>query len=117
MSLLDEYMEDCVILNSALVDDGYGGYKTEWTEGATFKAAVDLNNSMEARIGQTQGITALYTVTTSKVLNLQYHNVFKRLSDEKIFRVTSDGDDKKTPESATLDMRQVSAEDWRLPDE
>lgn len=116
MSLLDDYMEDCIILNSATVNDGYGGYITEWTEGAKFKAAIDLNTSMEARIGETQGVTALYTITTSRNLNLQYHNVFKRLSDGKIFRVTSDGDDKKTPKSATLDMRQVSAEEWRLPD-
>lgn len=117
MSLLDEYMEDCIILNSAKINDGYGGYTTEWTEGATFKAAIDLNSSIEARIGQTQGVTALYTITTSKSLNLQYHDVFKRLSDEKIFRVTSDGDDDKTPASATLDMRQVSAEEWKLSDE
>jgi hypothetical protein len=48
-------------------------------------------------------------------MNLQYHDIFKRKSDNKIFRVTSDGDDKHTPPSATLDMRQVSAEEYTLP--
>jgi hypothetical protein len=38
--------------------------------------------------------------------------VFRRESDGKIFRVTSDGDDKKTPPSAGLDMRQVTAEEF-----
>jgi hypothetical protein len=38
-----------------------------------------------------------------------------RNSDGKIFRITSDGDDNHTPKSATLDMRQVSAEEWSLP--
>lgn len=117
MSLLDEYMEDCVLLNKITTNDGYGGYVTEWSEGAQFSAAIDLNTSMEARIGQTQGVTAVYTITTGKELNLQYHDVLKRLSDDKIFRVTSDGDDKKTPNSATLNMRQVSAEEWELPNE
>ena len=69
---------------------------------------------MQARIGEKQGVTALYTVTTTKALNLQYHDVFRRVEDSKIFRVTSDGDDKKTPPSAGLDMRQVTAEEWKL---
>ena len=54
----------------------------------------------------------MYTVTTTRALTLEYHDVFKRLKDGKIFRVTSDGDDKYTPKSATLDMRQVSAEEY-----
>lgn len=117
MSLLSEAMEDCIIINKAIVDDGYGGTITQWTEGAHFNAAIVLNNSMEARIAEQQGVTALYTITTSKALNLQYHDVLKRVSDGKIFRVTSDGDDNKTPMSATLDMRQVSAEEWKIPNE
>ena len=48
-------------------------------------------------------------------MNLQYHDVFRRNRDLKIFRVTSDGDDKHTPASATLNMRQVTAEEWSLP--
>lgn len=115
MSLLDDYMYDCVILNETIVDDGYGGHVTKWPEGATFKAAIDLNTSMQARIGEKQGVTALYTITTSKDLVLTYHKVIKRLSDGKIFRVTSNGTDKHTPKSATLNMTQVSAEEWELP--
>lgn len=115
MSLLSEALEDCVILNKSIVEDGYGGYITQYVEGITFKAACVLDNSMQARIAQQQGVTGLYTVTTSRALNLQYHDVFKRVRDNKVFRVTSDGDDKKTPVSATLDMRQTSAEEWSLP--
>lgn len=114
MSLLSDAMTTCVILNKQTEVDGYGGYITTWTDGAEFKAAIVLDSSMEARIGEKQGVTALYTVTTSRALNLQYHDVFRRVEDGKIFRVTSDGDDKKTPKSAGLDMRQVSAEEWEL---
>lgn len=114
MSLLSDAMTTCVILNKQTAPDGYGGYDITWADGAEFKAAIVLDSSMQARIGEKQGVTALYTVTTPKQLNLQYHDVFRRVEDNKIFRVTSDGDDDKTPISAGLDMRQVTAEEWKL---
>lgn len=114
MSLLDEAMETCVFLNKQRVDDGLGGYTTVWTEGPEFKAAIVFDTSLQARVADVQGVTSLYTVTTQRDLMLEYHEVFKRLSDNKIFRVTSDGDDKFTPMSAGLDMRQVTAEEWEL---
>lgn len=114
MSLLSEAMENCIIMDKQTTPDGYGGVITTWVEGATFEAAIVMDNSIEARIAEQQGVTAIYTVTTSKTINLQYHDVFKRERDNKIFRVTSDGDDKHTPNSAGLNMRQVSAEEWIL---
>lgn len=114
MSLLSEAMEPFVIVNKIKTADGYGGYKTTWSDGAEIQAAVVFDSSLEARVAGVQGVTALYTITTSKSITLEYHDVLRRVSDGKIFRVTSDGDDKKTPASARLDMRQVSAEEWRL---
>lgn len=115
MSLLEEAMDNCIMIDKTTQSDGYGGTITKWVEGAEFNAAVVFDTSMEARIGEHQGVTNLYTITTKKNINLQYHDVFRRSSDGKIFRVTSDGDDKKTPTSASLNMRQVSAEEWELP--
>ena len=116
MSLLDDAMEKFVMIDKTTEPDGYGGVMPVWRDGASFQAAAVLDTSMQARIGEKQGVTALYTVTTRKSMNLQYHDVIRRESDGKIFRITSDGDDKKTPGSANLNMRQVSAEEWRLPD-
>jgi len=116
MSLLSEAMTACVMYDKRTVADGYGGYDTVWSRGAEFQAAIVLDSSIQARIAEKEGVTALYTVTTQKAMNLQYHDVFRRLEDGKMFRVTSDGDDKKTPASATLNMRQVSAEEWALHD-
>ena len=116
MSLLDAAMESFVMLDKTTVPDGYGGFISSYTEGAEFSAAATFDTSIQARVAGVQGVTSLYTITTSKAINLQYHDVAKRLSDNKIFRITSDGDDKKTPASATLNMRQVTAEEWSLPD-
>jgi len=115
MSLLDSAMETFVMLDKITTPDGYGGYYSVWQEGAEFQAAATFDSSIQARIADVQGVTSLYTITTLKNINLQYHDVVKRKSDNKVFRVTSDGDDKKTPSSATLNMRQVSAEEWELP--
>lgn len=115
MSLLSEAMEKCIILNKQTVADGYGGYITTWSDGAEFDAAIVFDTSMQARTAEKQGVTSLYTITTGKSLTLEYHDVFRRVRDSKIFRVTSDGDDKYTPASASLNMRQVTAEEWSLP--
>ena len=90
------------------------GYAT-WTEGAAFKAAAVYDTSIEARVAAVQGVTSVYTITTPKTVTLEYHDVIKRISDGKLFRVTSDSKDKQTPASATLNMRQVTAEEFTLP--
>ena len=112
MSLLDEFTSNCIMLDKSTTSDGYGGIITEWKDGAEFDAAITFDSSLQARVAESQGVKNLYTVTTKKNVNLQYHDVFRRESDKKIFRVTSDGDDKNTPASATLNMRQVTAEEF-----
>lgn len=103
------------MLVKTVVNDGYGGYTTTWTEGEEFDAAVVFDTSIQARVAEVQGVSNLYTVTTKKETHLKHHDVFRRSTDGKVFRVTSDGDDKYTPDSASLDMRQVTAEEWTLP--
>lgn len=115
MSLLDEQMEDFVLLEKTRVPDGYGGLITKWVDGETIQAATALDDSTEARIGVLSGITDVYTIITSKAITLEYHDVLRRVRDGRIFRVTTDGTDKKTPRSAGLNMRNVRAEEWKLP--
>lgn len=116
MSLLSAAMEKCTMIHKTTTDDGYGGETIKWTSGASFDAAITFDSSIEARMAEAAGVTSLYTVTTRKDKVLEYHDVFMRVSDGKIFRVTSDGDDRYTPASATLNMRQVSASEWELVD-
>lgn len=115
MSLLTDAFEQCVRIHKTTQDDGYGGEIVAWVDGATFDAAITFDSSMQARVAQSQGVTSLYTVTTKRNRVLEFHDVFRRKSDSKVFRVTSDGDDKYTPASTNLDMRQVTAEEWRIP--
>lgn len=112
-NLFSDALEPCVMLHKTTKDDPYGGDELiNWEAGSSFDAAFDFDVSMEARRGEAQGVTSLYRVTTRRSKTLEYHEVFRRVRDGKIFRVTSDGDDKYTPKSATLDMRQVTAEEY-----
>lgn len=117
MSLLDVVTERFQMIDKTTVDDGMGGYERRWVDGATFDAAISLDDSVQAQTAMAAGVKGVYTVTTKKSINLQFHDVFKRLSDGKIFRCTTDGDDKKTPPTAGLNMRSVRAEEWVLPND
>ena len=112
MSLLSNAMEKCVFLNKRRVNDPEGGYITQWEEGAEFDAAIVFDNSMEARTAEKAGVASRYTVSVPKGIQLEYHDVFKRIRDGKILRVTSDGDDVQTPNVASFQIAQVSAEEF-----
>lgn len=114
MILLDDFKESCVLLEKRRVPDGRGALVTQWVDGAEFDAAITYDTSVEAKVAEAQGVKDLITVTTSKAITLDYHDVFRRVSDGQTFRVTSKGENNKTPASANLDMRRVSAEEYEL---
>lgn len=115
MSLLENAFEDFTILNKAVVDDGYGGTTTVWTDGATIQAAAVLDSSAQMKIAAAVGSKSAYTITVKRKHELDFHTVMRRESDGVVFRLTSNTDDKKTPATATLDMRQYTAEEYTLP--
>lgn len=114
MSLIDDFGIDCVFMTQTSAPDGEGGLTKAWVEGDAFRAAITFDRSMQAKVAEKQGVTSLYTVTVDKTVTLSFHDVFKRVADGKMFRVTSDGDDTVTPVGATFAFRQVTAEEWRL---
>lgn len=114
MSLIEKMMDECVIMNKIKESDGEGGSITTWQEGAQILVAIVNDTSMNARIAEREGVTSTYTLTTHRSNTLEYHDVIKRISDGKIFRVTGDGNDVKSPAVSSLDMSQVSAERWEL---
>lgn len=115
MSLIDDFKAPCTRLVPKKTPDGEGGFKTVWENGEEFEAAIVFDSSLAARKAEKDGVTSLYTVTVNKSLIFSYHDVFRRETDGKIFRVTSDGDDKHTPPRASFQFAQFTAEEWRLP--
>lgn len=112
--LVMKAMEKSYIMDKTTVPDGYGGVKTIWKEGAEVLIAYSFNSSTEARIAAQQGVRNRYTLFTKKSVVLQHPDVVKRYMDGKYFRITSDGNDNRTPDTAGLDLRAVEAEEWEI---
>lgn len=115
MSLLEDNFEDFTIINKAIIDDGLGGTKTTWTDGAVIKGIVPFNGSTQTKIAQAMGVTSVYSLVVRKETELDYHTVLRRNSDGQIFRLTSNTDDKKTPNGVPLNLRMYDAEQWEIP--
>lgn len=114
MSLLDNAFENFTVINKVTTADGYGGTTTQWVDGATIQGAIVYDGSTQMKVAMAAGVKAAYTFTVRKSVALDYHDVIRRESDGKIFRLTTNSDDMKTPETAALNMRQYSAEEWAL---
>lgn len=115
MSLLPEYTYTCTFINKIKKKDRYDEWITAYVDGDEFDAQIAQVFSNEAKIAAAQGVKNTYNITTSRALMLKYDDVFRRNKDGTVFRVTSSGEDNKTPPSAFLDMRQVTAEEWKIP--
>lgn len=115
MSLLSEAMEECVMMDKRTSLDEYGGFVTEYVPGAEFQCAIVRDTSLQGKIAEKEGVKDIYTITTEKSLILSFGDVFMRMSDGNLFKVTTNSTDRKTPASASLNMRQVSAEEYKLP--
>lgn len=114
MALFENFMVDCRMVDRVTKEDEYGGFTSEWTDGARFRAAIVKDRELAARVAEKEGVTAVYTVTTEPGARLKYHDVFKRVSDGQIFRVTTNAKDGETPKDATFAFEQVNAERWEL---
>lgn len=114
VGLMNDFVESCTMVEKTKVPDGEGGWTVRWVDGMDFQAAITYDTTLQARVAESDGMMATYTVTTEKNMKLDFHDVFRRKRDGQIFRVTSQGDDKKTPESASFQVSQVAAEEWSL---
>lgn len=102
------------ILNYTLEADSYGsGIIETWTEGPTFEATVTIDDSVQMRIAQAQGVKGIYRVATQRSVRLPWHTVFRNTANGRTYRVTSK-DESATPAKAGIDIRYVSAEDYDI---
>ena len=108
-------MDECQFLNHVRTDDAFGGYSETWTPGAKFLAAIGKNSSPEQLVAEQQGVSESFTVAVAQSITLDYHDVFQRLKDNAIFRVTSRTQDSTAHPASTVKIAVVTAERWELP--
>lgn len=112
MTLIDSFKVPCTLVEKTRVPDGEGGWTTVWADGAPFDAAIVLDSSINARVAEAEGVTGVYTVTTDRNVELDFHDAFRRDSDGQVFRVTKVND--PTPAVASFQFNQYQAEEWSL---
>lgn len=111
--IMSDWVRTCTFLEKTRVPDGEGGWDTRWVDGMEFDAAITHSSTIEARVAESEGMASTYTVWTEKGITLDFHDVF-RTADNQVYRVTSEGGDEQTPESASFQLVHVSAERWQL---
>lgn len=114
MSLLSDAYEGFILYDLRRVSDGEGGFNEEYVEGAEFTAAVVPETNSVAKVAEAISQKLEYRVTTQRNVVLQQNDIIKRKSDGQTFRIYYKNN-KKTPPSAGLDMRETFAEEWNLP--
>ena len=112
--IMSEWVERCTLLEKTRIPDGEGGWETAWTDGASFDAAITHTSSIQARVAESEGMGSTFTVWTDKNLTLDFHDVFRRDRDGQVFRVTSQGNDEESPDTASFSLTHVGAERWQL---
>ena len=78
-------------------------------------AAIGKNNSSEQLVAEQQGVAEAFRVIVNEGFALDYHDVFRRVSDGQVFRVTSNAKDSDAPKASTVQIAKVTAEKWVIP--
>ena len=113
MNLLKSMLEPCVMMDKTTVN-GPMGFETAWVEGATFDAFVRKETAPELVVAEKQGVKETFTVVVVKGTPLEYHDVFKRVSDNAVFRLTSNVKDDEVPSMAStpVQIAKANCERW-----
>lgn len=114
MSLFRSALTPCRRMVEQRTADGEGGFLTTWTEGVEFSAAITLERAGEATSDPARRPKNIYNVLTRTDTQLHYHDVFRRMSDGKTFRVNCESTQRRTPERAAFQAVWVTAEDWEV---
>lgn len=103
------------VLNRSIIDDTRGGYTEGYTIGAQFEGVIVLDDSLQAQEAQKAGVTGVYTLTVDKSIDfLKWHTVICRKGNiNDAFRVVTK-DEKSTPSTSKLNLREVRLEEYEV---
>lgn len=119
MSLLSDFSKQCVLLDKTRKPDGEGGYITEWKDGVEFMNFSVLDTSMEARKAEKEGVSSVYTGLVNGDVPIEYGDYYRDIETGRIFRVTSNPDEKQAPAGASdllKGLKSFTAERRDLPE-
>ena len=116
-AMLESFKSQCQLLRVSQDTDDEGGQNSQYEEVQTFEGLFGFKSSTQALAAEKQGVTSLYVIYVPRDIDVEFHDVIRRLSDGMTFRVTHPGKDVKTPVTSFIDWKKINAEEWVMPDD
>ena len=109
---LEDFLEDSAFLRYDLVSNGLGGLMGGYVESAHFPAAYATMTSNAVEVAYAQGVKTIVRITTKPDVALKEGDRVKRMRTGVVYRVTSNADERTTPDVASeaVAQRVVTAE-------
>lgn len=113
MTLIESMMVDCVRLVKTSTEDDYLGHDNDWQpDGETFRAAIIRQQPSDGTEAEKPTFHDEYTIVVYAGTALHHYDVFKRVSDDAVFRVTGDTRDTEAPAMSSVQIAKTTAERW-----
>lgn len=109
---LSDFYKDIFFLNKISNSDGLGGIEFIYMEGAKFKGVITIESNTETRIAEQQGLKSIYTLSTSKGIQIDFGDLIK--SEDKVYKVVSVKNELQTPHFSNLDLQQYELERYQI---
>ena len=108
--MLDDYMEECLLLECTRQPDGLGGFRTAYQESMAFRGGVTSVMTREATVAQAPAEAVTPVLVHEWGVTLCLGDIVRRVSDGCCYRVTGRSSDMRTPDIAGLAYAQVPVE-------
>ncbi len=108
------FNKEFVFMQKKMKPDGMGGFIIDYDDGETFKAALTSDTSTTGKIAEQLGVTSIYKLTAPKNVPLWLSDVLKDKQTGAFYRLTTAAGETETPEIASFQFQQFSAERFNL---
>ncbi len=109
MSLMAQY-EDLEVIEITNASDGLGGFTETINVIENIKGVICRSSNKDIRIAEQLNNRSIYVLYTYKGSSVDYKKLVRRVSDNRIFKITSLAGDKKTPSLAGLNIEKFECE-------
>lgn len=114
-NLLYDGMEPCVKMEQVPITDAMGGYdSTGWADTLAFIAFVRKETAPVITVAEKEGAKETFTVVVPSSIELKDHDVFRRVSDGAVFRLTSNTKDDRALGASSVLIAKANCERWVL---
>lgn len=114
-NLLFDAMEPCVKMEQTPIEDAGGGYTSMgWSDVMAFDGFVRKESTPEIIVADKQEVKETFTLVVRSGIVLKYHDVFRRVRDGAVFRLTSNTQDGQTLAASSVPIASANCERWVL---